>query len=283
MYFRPLTSDDLDRAPPWFNEIELRADGWRDDHTRSVIAIDAGQVVAAGIIWTSRVHDDRYWVDIVVDPQQRRQGIGTRVFGHLRTLRRWDLNFMTRGYVGEPSLTFADALGARTIQVVPPEFIDTSNRTALRPATAVVPGSQVDSTDLLAANAAVYEWIHASWSPVAPSFAAALNKEVTEDLDLAATSVALSADGTIRAVAMVHHETVPPVLTAESVDPRDPDGERLVEGCVRAALDVLAARDVEQVEFDGHVSDPHLFPNWIKLDPAGRWFRLVEIPPHVSG
>lgn len=101
---------------------------------------------------------------------------------------------------------------------------------------------------------------------------------MVDDVDRDATSVALDGDGTVRAIAMVYDDTVPPVLTAESTDPADPEGERLVEGCLRAALDALAARGVTQVEFDGHVSDPHFFPNWIKLDPAGRWFRLVEIP-----
>lgn len=54
-------------------------------------------------------------------------------------------------------------------------------------------------------------------------------------------------------------------------------GERLVESCLRRTLDVLAQRGVETVEMDGHVSDPHWFPAWIRLDPTGRWFRLVEI------
>lgn len=78
---------------------------------------------------------------------------------------------MTRGYVGASALEFTDALGARTIQVVPPSLIDIGNRRALRPAAEVAPGLQVDSDDLLVANAAIYEWVHASWSPVAASFA----------------------------------------------------------------------------------------------------------------
>jgi hypothetical protein len=179
-------------------------------------------------------------------------------------------------------LKFADALGARTIQVVPPGLIDTGNRTALRPAAEVLPGSQVDFNDLLAANAAIYEWIHASWSPVVASFTDILNEEGMDDVDRDATSAAVGSGGSVRAVAIVYQGTVPPVLTAESTDPDDPEGERLVEGCLRAALDVLAARDVTQIEFDGHVSDSHFFPNWIKLNPAGRWFRLVEIPLHSS-
>lgn len=51
--------------------------------TRSVIALDDGIPVAAGIIWTSRAHGDRYWVAVVVDPIRRRQGVGTAVVAAL--------------------------------------------------------------------------------------------------------------------------------------------------------------------------------------------------------
>lgn len=60
--------------------------------------------------------------------------------------------------------------------------------------------------------------------------------------------------------------------------PRPPDGEHLVEACVRRSLDVLAQRGIADVEFDGHVSDPHFLPVLARLQPTGRWFRLVEIP-----
>ena len=47
---------------------------------------------------------------------------------------------------------------------------------------------------------------------------------------------------------------------------------------IRRSLDVLAERGIEAVEFDGHVSDPHLLPVWTRLEPSGRWFHLVEVP-----
>lgn len=61
MEFMPLTPHDIEEAPAWMREIPLRADRWRDRHTRSVVAKIEQMPVAAGILWTSRVHGDRYW------------------------------------------------------------------------------------------------------------------------------------------------------------------------------------------------------------------------------
>lgn len=133
--------------------------------------------------------------------------------------------------------------------------------------------------DLLEANAAIYEWIHACWSPVAPGFAVVLRQGVEDDLDLDATSVAVDDAGRIRAAALAYRDTVPPVVTAETVERDAPRGERLVEACIRATLDAFAERGITEVEFDGHVSDPHFLPVWARLRPGGRWFRFVEIPP----
>lgn len=263
----------------WLSEIELRPDRWRDEHTRSAVAMEAGHLVAAGIMWTTGVHVDRYWIEIVVDPARRRTGIGTAMFGHLADLRHDDLPFKTRGYVDQERLAFADALGARTIQVVPPALIDVSRRIALRPHDAVVPARGLPWVKLLEANASIYEWIHASWSPVGPGFAGVLNQGLEDDLDLDATSVAIDHSGRIRATAMAYRDVVRPIVTAETVERNDQDGERLVEGCVRATLDKFAQRGVTEVAFDGHVSDPHFLPVWARLQPTGRWFRIVEMTP----
>ncbi|MBO0812825.1 MAG: GNAT family N-acetyltransferase [Microlunatus sp.] len=278
MEFRELREEDLG-SEAWFGKIELRPDRWRDEHTRSAVAVETGKPIAAGIIWTSRIHPDRYWIDIVVDPSRRRHGIGTAMFGHLTNLRHDDLPFKTRGYVDEQRMAFANALGARTIQVVPPALIDVSGRVVLRPHHAVGPGGSVSWAKLLEANASIYEWIHHSWSPVAPGFAGELNLGLEDHLDLDATSVAVDRSGRIRAAAMAYRAADTPVVTAESVAPDDPAGERLVEGCIRATLDTFAERGISEVEFDGHVSDPHFLPVWARLRPDGRWLRLVEIPP----
>jgi len=279
MQFRPLTAADLDSAPAWFGEIEVRADRWRDDDTRSAVALDeAGAVVAVGMLWTSRAHDGRYWADIVVDPARRRRGVGRAMLDHLAGLRGRGIPLMTRGYVDDERLAFAFACGARTIQVVPPARVSTTRRQALRSHAAVVAAGAMSFERVLAAHADMYEWIHRGWSPVSAEFAAAVNDGLEQDLDLDASAVAVDAEGRVLALAAVYRDSEPFVLCAETMRPDAPDGERLVEGCVRFALDVLAARGVAEVEFDGHVSDPHFLPNWVKLAPEGRWFLLVEIP-----
>lgn len=279
MELRPLESSDLEDAPPWVADRTLRPDLWRDEHTRSVAARDEfGELVAVGIIWTSRVHGDRYWIDVAVHPDRRRRSIGTGVVRHLRGLRASPLAFMSRGFVDDPALAFADALGARTIQVVPPIEVSTSARLRLRADAATVAGSALSPDAIERANAAIYEWTHAAWSPVGPNFAVALNEDLWDELDLEATSVVTDEAGEVLAMSLVYCDSDPLIITSETVDPHEPEGERLVEVCVRRSLDVLAGRGQSRVEFDGHVTDPHFMPVLARLAPAGRWFRLVEMP-----
>lgn len=276
MRLRPFVDDDA--TLPFLGTIPFRPDRWRDAHTRSTVLEVDGRPVAAGIMWTSRVHGDRYWVAIVVEPASRRRGYGRAVFAHLSTLRDAPLPFMTRGYVDDDALGFADALGARTIQVVPPADVTAGSRAQLRPHPAVRSVRDLPWEDVLDANAAVYAWTHADWSPVARDFEAALSEGLEDDVDREASSAAV-VDGRIVALALVYQDATPPILTAETTLRHTRDGERLIEACVRRSLDVLAARGVELVSFDGHVSDPHFLPVWARLAPSGRWFRLVEIPP----
>ncbi|WP_206448040.1 GNAT family N-acetyltransferase [Agrococcus sp. KRD186] len=278
MAFRELRPEDLDRAASWLVDGGFRADRWRDDHTRSAVASDAGRVIAAGMIWTSRVHGDRYWVRIIVEPDRRRQGHGRAMLAHLSTLRPAELPFMARGFFDSDEMAFADGLGAHTIQVVPPARIATSSRTRLRALDSVVSAGGLTRATIEAANAETYEWVHAAWSPVGPGFESALNEDLWDELDPQATSVALDADGRILAMAMGYQDSSPPVVTAETVRIDQEGGERLVEACIRRTLDVYAERGVDEVEFDGHVTDPHFMPIWARLQPAGEWFRLVEVP-----
>ena len=278
MKFRELNAVDLIPGS-WMDEALIRPDLWRDQHTRSAAAVEHDAVVAVGSIWTSRANATRYWIDIAVDPAYRRRGIGTGLARHLATLRLNELPFKTRGFVDEPRMRFADALGARTIQIVPPAIIATDSRIVLRPRPEVRDARSVEWLALLEANAHVYEWTHAIWSPVADGFAETVNEGLQDDLDLEATSVAIDGEGRIRALAMAYTDTDPPLVTAEATEPDNDEGERLVEGCVRATLDVFAARGVDTVQFDGHVSDPHFLPVWARLTPTGTWFRIVEIFP----
>lgn len=282
MELSPLTQADIDGAAAWMRGIPLRADRWRGDDTRSLVATASGVPVAAGIMWTSRVHGDRYWFEIAVAPEHRRRGVARAVFAALSARRARPIPFIARGYVDEDRLAFARALGARTIQVVPPAAVAVSARDVLRSHGAVRAATSASWDELRAANAATYEWTHADWSPVGPDFSLALNEDLAEELDAEASSIAV-VDGRIAAACLVYRDSTPPVVTAETVARTTPDGELLVEGCVRRSLEVLADRGTDVAEFDGHVSDPHFLPVWTRLSPDGRWFHLVEVPADGPG
>lgn len=277
----PLSPHLIDRAPDWLRTLPLRPDRWRNDQTRAFALVESGDMIAGGMMWTSRVHDGRYWFEIAVDPDRRGRGLGRTMFQHLATERAAALPFIARGFVDEDRVSFVRALGARTIQVVPPAEIHVSARTALRPDARARGADSVPWDDVARANADVYEWTHADWSPVAPGFADALNEGLADDLDREASSVAV-VDGRIVANCMVYRDSRPPVVTAEAIAARYPEGEALVEGCVRRSLDHLAERGVRKVEFDGHVSDPHFLPVWTRLSPTGRWFHLLEVDPRAA-
>ncbi|WJS92467.1 GNAT family N-acetyltransferase [Microbacterium testaceum] len=278
MHFRPLTDDDLADSPSWWGGRSLDGDRWRNDETRSAAALDGDVVVAAGAIWLSRVHEDRFWLEVVVDPERRRSGIGTALVGHLSTLRSRALPFMARGYVDDEAMRFADALGARTIQIVPPARAALDLRRELRPHADVQPLAGVARSHVETAFAAMYRWTHENWSPVRDGFEHALVEGLWDDLDADASAVAVDDSGGILALALTFVDTDPALIVAETTTRDQPGGEHLVEGCIRRAMASLAHRGLTLVDFDGHVSDPHFLPALSRLAPTGRWFRLVEIP-----
>lgn len=278
MHFRSLTDDDLAASPPWWGDRSLARDGWRSDETRSAVAVDDGRIVAASAIWLSRVHDDRFWLEVVVDPERRRRGIGTALARHLSTLRSRDLPLMARGYVDDESLRFTEALGARTIQTVPPVRASLETRTDLRFHAAVQPLAGADRSRVEAAFTELYRWTHEDWSTVRQGFEDALIEGLWDELDVEASALAVDDSGRILALALTYLDTDPPLIVSETVSRDEPGGEHLVEGCIRRAMAILAHRGLTVVDFDGHVSDPHFLPALSRLRPTGRWFRLVEIP-----
>ncbi|WP_295780458.1 GNAT family N-acetyltransferase [uncultured Microbacterium sp.] len=278
MHIRALTEDDLAAAPDWWADRTLAADRWRGEETRSAVMEHAGEVVAAGAMWTSRVHDTHAWLEIVVHPDHRRRGIGRALARHLSSLRVRDIPMMARGYVDDPGLRFADALGATTMQIVPPARVDLARRTALRSHVRVQPLSGVPRERVEAAYAALYRWTHETWSPTRVDFADALNEDLWDEVDVDASAVAVDDRGGLLALALTYLDSEPPLIVSETTARDVPEGERLVEGCIRRAMDVLARRGLSTVDFDGHVSDPHFLPALARLEPSGRWFRLVEIP-----
>lgn len=281
MEFAPLTDEMIADAPEWMRAIELRADGWRGPETRAFVGREGSDMVAVGVMWTSRVHDSRYWVEIVVDPARRRRGLGTAMFRGLSARRHRPIPFTARGYIDSTQVAFARSLGATVVQTVPPATIRTANYARLRAQPDVMAATSIAVQQLAAAQAAFYDWTHASWSPVATDFAGALNESLEHELDFDATSLIVDEHGEPLAMTLVWNET-PPVITGETMREDVPGGERLIEACLNRSLAVLHERGIDTAEMDGHVTDPHLAPVWSRLGAEGTDFIILEIPGRVN-
>lgn len=195
------------------------------------------------------------------------------------SLRNLDRPVIARGFLASAQLATMETLGARTIQMVPPSSIRTRERHILRRDPHVVTASSVDVETLKQGLTKMYLWTHENWAQVNVQKVDLIPSALgfPETVDLEASSIVISEDGEVQALALVFTDTDIPCLISETVSRHDVEGERIVEGCVRRSLDALASRSINAVEFDGHASDPHFFPNWMKLRPTGKWFRIVEV------
>ena len=272
---RLATDRDVVAAPDWLGGVDLRPDRWRDDATRAVVGLENGMVVAVGRIFTSRVHDDRYRVEIMVAPQCRRRGYGRSIAGSLSDLRADSKPLCSRGFVSSASARFARRLGAHAYQTCPPERVLTRDGSRLvRSNVPTVRGVDVVPDEVRAAWTEIYEWMHADWAPVAPGFEVPLLAEFADELDLVHTRVVR--EGHIRAAAFVFADTPEPVVVAECRTRHEPDGLMLLRACVRDALLSLAEDGVGAITFDGHDTDPHFRPLLDELPVTGEAFELLE-------
>ncbi|MBO1755119.1 GNAT family N-acetyltransferase [Allobranchiibius sp. CTAmp26] len=275
MDIRLATDGDVTAAPDWLVGIDLRADRWRDEATRAVVGTENGAVVAAGRLFTSRVHDDRYWVEVMVAPQFRRRGLGRSIAMFLSDLRADSKPLCSRGFVSSEAARFARGLGAHAYQTCPPERVRTADaRRLISSPVATVAGTAVDLCELRAAWIDIYEWMHADWAPVAPGFAAHLLADFSDEVDLVHTRVV--GGSRIRAAAFVFADEPEPVVVAECRERSEVDGLVLLRACVRDSLLSLAEDDIAAISFDGHDTDPHFRPLLDELPAGGEAFELLE-------
>lgn len=183
---------------------------------------------------------------------------------------------MIRDFVGEPSMAFADSLGARTHQMVPPSKIDTAAYKNLRSAT-VFPATVCALSDFQEAYVHLYEWIHEGWASVSGDHVVPLYRH-GKDSHNEYSSVALGENGEILALVAVFEDDGTFEIIGETTRRSVEHGEYLVEACLRRSLALLHQRGTKVVVADGHITDPHWFLAWIKTNPEGRWFRLANIP-----
>ena len=276
MDLRPATALDVVAAPDWLDGVDLRPDRWRDRATRAVVARDGEQVVAAGRIFTDRIHPGRYWVEVMVDPQARGRAHGRRVAEHLATLRVEDKPMCTRGHVSSDAVRFARRLGAKPYRTCPPQQVRTADAGSLpSPSVMTVRGVYVEMAEMSLAWTDVYRWMHADWAPVAAGTEPLVLSGFGDELDLEHTTVVVDR-GVVRAAAFVFADGPEPLVVAECRTRHEPAGLMLLRACVRDSLLTLAAAGIATITFDGHDSDPHFRPLLDELPVSGEAFVLLE-------
>ena len=166
---RDLVRADLAATPSWLRERSMLPDRWRDEHTRTLIAEDgAGEAIGAGAMWTSRVHSDRYSVDLIVAPAHRRAGIATALLAALADLQPAPKPLIWGAAETDPAHGFAATVGARTIQRAPLDTFQTSRAARLSQDDRVTSAGAIPPAVVRRAWADMYEWTHADWHPVGP-------------------------------------------------------------------------------------------------------------------
>lgn len=265
--------------PTWCSQKELAFDQSRDIDTRSLaVSAETNELVALVEWFAPKAHHTHYYLNIEVAPRLRRRGIGTEAFRLASSLRHQDIPFTCRGYLHSEELAFAYSLGATTKQIVPPDKANMAHKDELRPLPSIQSLRTEEAAPFQQAYLSMYEWTHEQWFPVSGVHQQTILRDALADLDYEATSVHCDSSGAIDAFIAVYQMNGSPILLGETATRSTQDGERIIEACLRRSLDVLSERGVLEVGMDGHISDPHWFPNWIKLSPYGEWFQLLEIP-----
>lgn len=273
--FSSAPDDHWEQLPAWAQGAYF-ADFTRDEHTRCLLAHHDGELVGVVAWWTARAHHTHYELQLAVAPHLRRQGIGTALYQQARAQASAHLPFFMRDYLGEPTLHFADSLGAQTLQMVPPATMPADSAQNLREHASVRSAQSVSYPEFEQAYVDFYEWTHASWHPVSGDHRPVLARHAAEAYN-DYSSIAVDAAGQVRAVIAVFPGDQPE-LCGETTTPAPDQGELLLEACLRRSLEKLGEAGHSTVEADSHISDPHLFPAWAKTGASGRWYRLVEIP-----
>lgn len=285
MRIRALVRADLAATPIWLRERSMLPDRWRDEQTRTLIAEDgAGEAIGAGAMWTSRVHPDRYSVDLIVAPAHRRAGIATALLAALADLQPVPKPLIWEAAETDPAHGFAATVGARTIQRAPLDTFQTSRAARLSQDDRVTSAGAIPPAVVGRAWADMYGWTHADWHPVGPDARGTLVEDLCDEIDPHLSSIAVSATGAIDAVLLVFTDSEVPVIAGETVARDTAAGATLLAGCVRRTFDQLAGAGVAETlldahEADAHEADPHFAPLFDVLGPVTRWHRIVQFRP----
>lgn len=237
--------------------------GWR----RSRVATDRSDtVIGAATVITNPLHAGRMPCAIEVAQSWRRRGVGSTLLAHMRALRpHASLPLSTKLRPGTSAAAFVARVGGRVYQRCPGVVIDACDPhlrqwAAAQPKATCTDLTALDTEALVAAFADLYAWSHHTWSPVTDA------NELMEvsRLDVAAVDRALSAgawvDGRLAALALAFPSDGGIEVVAETVHPKQSQGQDLVASALATMLETLTSRGGGHVYVDGHLTDPHLQP-----------------------
>lgn len=289
---------DAGADPLWVAQgHSLHGADWRQGRRwrRTLVAQDADRLVGAATLATNRVHEDRLSCAVEVGAPWRRCGVGRRLLAEVRCLTSPVAVLSAKVRPGSVAHAFATAVGAGVYQQCPGIRVDAQDP-ALRQwcaavgtvgtlgradaagavvsdhaadAVSVTSFTRVPRRQLEAAFVEQYNWVHRGWSPVSSSQSVHEVAATTiDELDRELSTAAWVGDRLV-ATAFAFRNGNAVEVVAEAQSPADPSGTHAVARAVAGCLSSAAAAGIGRVDFDGHLSDPHLVPVLASLPHPG--------------
>lgn len=257
--------------------------------SRTIVATNIhGHLVGAATIAVNPIHPGRYESAVEVHRDARRCGLGSHLVHALHALRLEQLPLSTKLRSRDScAASFVAKFGGRNYQRCPCTTVDPREQAVTSwcarnspPAESVVGDLHgFSNTDLIDALARQYVWVHEQWSPVGDL--GALREAIGRMLlsvDRGVSSV-VSIDRKMCALSLAFIDGTRCEVVAETVEADQYNGRQLVAACVARTIGSAAASGLASVEFDGHESDPNLYP--VTQSIPGRSddpLNLVEVP-----
>lgn len=269
MLVRQMLDTDLD--PIWIAQAQKLHGPELDfpEVRRSRIAMCDGGIAGIGTIAGNPIHPGRYSSAIEVHPAFRRRHIGSLLLTTLLDLRLEPIPLATKiSAFNAVAMAYARNRNGTNYQTCPGISIDLSlpsvhNWIDVKLAVSsadIRPVAGIDQTRIVESFVDQYLWVHEGWSPVGSIDA--LRRTATsicQEADPALSSI-LEQDGQIAVGVHVFRVGETAEIVAETTRQKLPGGRDLLELSIATSLRACSLAGIRSVEFDGHVTDPHLYP-----------------------
>lgn len=244
-----------------------RGGRWR----KTLIGVEGRRLVRAASLATNRVHGGRLSCAVEVAAPDRRRGVGRALLAEVLSLAPSGMPVAAKVRPGSAGHGFATAAGGSIYQRSPGPRVDLSDPAVREWCAARSRGADDDATveslarlpapQLADAFVQQYRWVHAAWSPVSDlSALGELAATTVKEPDVDVSSAAWLGDRLV-AVAFAFPNGVAGMdVVAETQRQHEPSGASALAASIGRCLTQPRIAGLGTVEFDGHVTDPHLFP-----------------------